>query len=84
MAAETVATVGLTTKHEDPKIWGETYGFWCQTSVLLGAAIFAYVAIISAKRTERRKAAIEEISSGKKDEELTKAIRLIAKLHAEE
>src|ERR1700733_4363848 len=83
MEAKLIATVGQPTieTKTDPKIWGETYGFWCQTLVLLSAAIFAYVAIVSARRIERKRAAMEALFDSKKDEELTIAIRLIATLH---
>jgi hypothetical protein len=79
METQTTAMVGI--PKPDPKIWGETYGFWCQTVVLVAAAILAWVAIVSARRIERKKAAMELIFEAKKDEELQKALRLIASIH---
>lgn len=79
METQTIATVGI--PKLDPKIWGESYGFWCQTGMLALAAIFAWVAIVSARRIERKKASIELIFDAKSDDELTKALRLIASLH---
>jgi uncharacterized protein DUF4760 len=85
MPNETIATVGqVQIPKIDPKLLGETYGFWCQTLVLFLAAVLAAIAIVSSRRIERKKSAIEAIFESKKDEELTRAIRLIAKLHAED
>lgn len=81
MHLETLGTV-CSVISADPKILGETYGFWCQTIVLFSAACLAYLAIVSSRLTERKKAAIEAISDSRKDDELTMAIRLIATLHA--
>jgi hypothetical protein len=69
---------------KDPTILGETYGFWCQTLVLLGAAILAWLAIINSRRIERRKAAISVLISSKRDENLTNALRKIIAVHREE
>lgn len=77
-----MAVVGQEIK--DPRILGETYGFWCQTIMLLVAAVVAYIAIVNARKIERKKAAINAIVSSKRDEELTKALRHIAALHNQE
>ena|SRR5258708_7390765 len=79
MPSQIAATVAQAI--QDPKIWGETYGFWTQTAMLGLAALFAFVAIISARRIERKKSAIEIIFESRKDDELTKALRMIAALH---
>jgi hypothetical protein len=79
MEPQTAATVGHLV--QDPKIWGETYAFWCQTAVLAVAALFALIAIISARRIERKKTALALIFDSKSDDKLTDAIRLIAALH---
>jgi|GEM_PF-1397355 len=63
------------------KLLGETYGFWCQTGVLLLAAFFAYLAIRSSRIIERRKAAMTAIFASRRDKELIDAIRKIAKMH---
>jgi hypothetical protein len=65
----------------DPKLLGETYGFWCQTLILFLAAVFAFIAIVSSRRIERKKAAMEAIFEGKKDAELQKGLRLIVAIH---
>jgi hypothetical protein len=79
METQTTATVGVPT--QGPKFWGETYGYWCQTAVLAGAAILAWIAIVSARRIERKKASIGFIFEGKHDKELTTALQMIAALH---
>jgi hypothetical protein len=79
METQTTATVGI--PKQEQKIWGESYGFWCQTSVLAGAAILAWVAIVSSRRIERKKASMELIFEGKHDKELSTALRMIAALH---
>src|ERR1700675_3374863 len=79
MEHQIAATVGHVV--QDPKIWGETYGFWCQTMVLTVGALVAFVAIISARRIERKKAALALIFESKADDKLTEALRLIAALH---
>ena len=61
---------------------GETAGFWCQTLVLLAAAVFAYIQIRSSRAIERRKAAAEAIFDARKDKELIEARRRITTLHA--
>ena len=67
----------------DQKILGETYGFWCQTLVLLLAAILAFFAIRISRSTERRRAAAEAIFSSRHDDRLTSAITLIGTLHTD-
>ncbi len=79
METQTTATVGI--PKPEPKIWGESYGFWCQTSVLAGAAVLAWIAIVSSRRIERKKASMELIFEGKHDKELSAALRMIAALH---
>jgi hypothetical protein len=61
---------------------GETYGFWCQTIVLLAAAIFAYIQIRSSRAIERREVAAEAIFAARMDKDLTEARRKITELHA--
>lgn len=61
---------------------GETYGFWCQTLVLLAAAMFAYIQIRSSRAIERRKAAAEAIFAARRDKELIESRRKITALHA--
>jgi Domain of unknown function (DUF4760) len=74
--------VGQTIQQEQiPKFWGESYGFWCQTFVLAAAAVFAWLAIRSARALERQKAAMHTIFANRQDKELTGAIRHIAALH---
>lgn len=68
----------------DPKLLGETYGFWCQTGSLIAAAILAYLTLRSSRAIERRKAAANAIFAGRRDKELTEAVRRIAALHASE
>ena len=79
METQTTATVGV--PKQEPKIWGESYGFWSQTAVLTAAALFAWIAIVSSRRIERKKAAIALIFDAKTDDELTKSLRLIVALH---
>jgi Domain of unknown function (DUF4760) len=67
-----------------PHLLGETYGIWCQTAVLAIAAILAFIAIVVSRRVARRQAAINAIFESKRDEELVKSNRHIAKLHQEE
>jgi len=80
MASEHTATEQQPEKY--PTIWGESYGFWCQTGALLLAAIFALIAIRSSRAIERRKAAIATIFSTRKDTELVGYIRTIGKIHS--
>jgi hypothetical protein len=68
----------------DAKLLGETYGFWCQTGSLMAAAILAYLTLRSSRAIERRKAAANAIFAGRRDKELTEAVRRIAALHASE
>jgi Domain of unknown function (DUF4760) len=64
------------------KLLGETYGYWCQTLVLLAAVIFAYFQIRSARAIERQKAAIDRIFEMRSDLQLKEATRQIATVHA--
>ena len=64
--------------------WGETGGFWCQTLVLLLAAIIAAIAIRRSRILERKKAAAGVIFTTRRDEQLTKALRVISQLHNDE
>lgn len=82
MAAETstAMTAEVQQPAPAPRFFGETYGFWCQTTVLLAAAILAYVAIRTNRNIERRKAAIEAIFASKRDTALVQAHRHIAAL----
>lgn len=83
MAVETIATEQQC-ENPTPKLLGETYGFWCQTLVLLLAAIFAYMAIRASRAIERRKAAIAAIASARRDSKLTSNVRRVAQLHENE
>lgn len=67
-----------------PTWLGETYGFWCQTFVLLLAAVIAGIAIKTSRSIERRKAAAGVIFSTRRDEQLRTALRVISELHADE
>jgi len=88
MTTETVTTATTTVATTtaagvvEHKLLGETYAFWCQTLVLLAAAIFAYIQIRSSRAIERRKAAAEALFFTRQDKELTDARRYIAVLHA--
>lgn len=80
MVVETVATE---THYEKPHytLLGESYGFWCQTLVLLIAAVVAYMALRNSRAIERRKAAISSIMGARRDSQLTTCIRRVAQLH---
>ena len=80
MTTVTVATPPATPIEH--KLLGETPAFWCQTFVLLAAAVFAYVQIKSSRAIERQRAAIDAIFAGRLNQELTDAMRQIAVLHA--
>lgn len=84
MATPMIPTVGTPPPPVEHKVLGETYGFWCQTLVLLAAAIFAYIQIRSSRAIERRKAAAEAIFAARRDRRLTEARRKITALHAED
>ena len=79
MAIQTIASTGV--PRHVPKFLGETYGFWCQTVVLLLAAIIAAIAIKTSRSLERKKAAAGVIFSSRKDEQLTNAVHAISQLH---
>jgi hypothetical protein len=80
MAAEVIATTQQPL-HVDPKFWGESYGYWFQSGVLVAAAVLAYMAIRTSRAVERRKAATASLQSGSKDAELVRAVCRIAALH---
>jgi Domain of unknown function (DUF4760) len=80
MASGIVATEQQVEKQS--VIWGESYGFWCQTGALLLAAIVAYLAIRSSRAIERRKAAVTAIFSTRKDSELIACVRTIGTIHS--
>jgi hypothetical protein len=65
----------------EPLYWGETAAYWCQTGLLLLTAILAGLAIVSARRIERRKTAVLAIFESRHDRELIKGLRRIAVLH---
>jgi Domain of unknown function (DUF4760) len=77
--AETIATTQQ--PEPSPRIWGETYGFWCQSLVLFAAVVVAVVAIISSRITERRKASAAVLFSSRKDSELLDSLRRVTALH---
>lgn len=79
MTTETIASTGV----PEPihKILGEPYGFWCQTVVLLIAAVIAWIAIRTSRSLERKKAAAQVIFSSRQDEQLTAAVHTISLLH---
>jgi hypothetical protein len=67
--------------HPPPTLLGETYGFWCQTLVLLGAAFFAYLAIKSSRAIEKKKAAANVLLASRRDRELSEGLKVITKIH---
>lgn len=75
------ATALVPSKELPTLFWGETGGYWCQTGLLLLTAILAGVAIVSARRIERRKAAVLAIFESRQDTELIRGLRRIAVLH---
>lgn len=64
-----------------PRVLGEPYGFWCQTLVLIVAAIIAWIAVRTARSLERKKAAAGVIFSSRQDERLTDAVHTVSQLH---
>lgn len=79
--AQTITTVDQSAK-SDSLYLGETPGFWCQTGVLLLAALIAVVAMVVSRRIERRKASAAVLFSTRRDGELTRCLRHITTIHA--
>lgn len=76
--AETIAQISQPTPA--PLYWGETKGYWAQTGVVSLAVIVAIIAIVTARATERKKAAAAVIFASRQDGPLVDAIRKIGAL----